>query len=405
MPRFEPFRGLLYDEEVLAANGESMDRVVAPPYDVISPSERVARATRSVHNSVLVEVPADDPERGLNRYEVARRTLEGWIAEGVLRRDGREAFYGYSMTFADQGGGTRRTPGVIGALEVVEPGRGDVLPHEQTMPKPKGDRLDLLRATKANLSPIWGLSLADGLSEAIAAGGSPDLRASDEGVVHDLWRITDEPAVRRIRDLVSSAPVVIADGHHRYETARAYKEETRAAGSPQRGHEMVMTLVVELAEHELNVRPIHRLLTGLPQGVDLPALMRGTFGVFEAGPPAPSLLDRMEEHGALALVTASGSWLLEPRPETIAAAGMDVDSSLLELALWGMPPHEVEYEPDLSTVLEAVSSGRAGAAVLLRPASVAAISRTAWTREAMPPKTTFFSPKPRTGMVFRPLAD
>ncbi len=402
MPRFEPFPALLYDEGALRRLGQSLADVVAPPYDVISPAEREELCRRSVHNSVRVELPADDPERGLDRYQSARRLLEDWEAAGILRREAGPAFYAYRISFRDHVGRDRSTLGVIGALEVTEAGRGDVLPHEHTMPKPKGDRLDLLRTTTTNTSPIWGLSLASGLSDAMSPSGRPDLSVVDNGARHEIWRISSPSSVEAVRDLVGAAPVVIADGHHRYETAIAYRDERRSSGEGD-GADLVMTFVVELADDELSVRPIHRLISGLPAGLDLPGHMKGAFRVVEAGEPGPELLDRMERHGGLALLVRGASWLLEPRPETVAAAGMDLDSSRLELALKGLPPHELAYEADLDTVLRSVDTGEAAAGVLLRPATVSVIAAAARAGAKMPPKTTYFAPKPRTGLVFRPL--
>ena len=151
----------------------------------------------------------------------------------------------------------RSTTGVIGALGLAEPGdEGDVLPHEQTLPKPKSDRLDLLRATRANLSPIWGLSMAAGVTATFDPTDDEPVADvyDDDGVRHQLWVLSDPDAVAAVRESVGSAPVVLADGHHRYETARAYQAECRAANGGQPGpYDFVMALVVELAEEQLNV--------------------------------------------------------------------------------------------------------------------------------------------------------
>ncbi len=405
VPRFEPFSALRYDPDVLSARGSSVADVIAPPYDVIDPALRETLAARSPFNSVLVELPEDDPSTGRNRYQVAAELIERWQAEGVLKREPVEAFYGYRMTFTAPTGGSAHTTGVIGALEVGVPGEGDVLPHERTMPKPKGDRLDLLRSTRTNLSPVWGLSLAAGLSGAIPSP-SPSLQsaADDDGVAHELWPIAESAPVDRIRSLVSSAPVVIADGHHRFETALAYREERRAASADEPGdYDTVMALVVELAEDELTVRPIHRLVSGLPESFDV---LSGISASFSA-----TAVRRGELTGAVAagrsmgLVTRQGSWILEPHPKTEEAAGFDLDSSRIEVGLAAFPHHELTYEADAARVCAAVDSGFAEAGVLLRPASVAVIAETAWARRLMPPKTTFFQPKPRTGMAFRRLRD
>jgi uncharacterized protein (DUF1015 family) len=406
VPRFEPFTGLRYRLDALHQRGVSLDDVIAPPYDVIDATERDALAGRSPYNAVHVELPADDPDRHLDRYQAARHLLDSWLSEDVVAEDDEPSFYRYEMSYRDEHGASRRTAGVIGALGLAIPGEADVLPHERTMPKPKGDRLELLRACRANLSPVWGLALAGGLSQAADTGERPVAVATDgDGVEHQLWRITDRGAVEAIRASVTSAPVVIADGHHRFETALAYREERRAAtGGLPGDYDMVMALVVELADDQLVVRPIHRLLAGLPDGIDLPEAFSSRFYVSHLDHPAPRhLAAEIAAEAAMGLVTKAGTWLLRPRPETVAAAGIDVDSGLLDVALAALPAHDVTYEPSWDRAVDAVEQGAAQAAVLLRPAAVATIAEAAHEGLRMPPKTTYFHPKPRTGMVFRPV--
>jgi uncharacterized protein (DUF1015 family) len=153
VPRFEPFAGLRYDSVI------PLDAVIAPPYDVVGPEERAELAGRHSANAIHVELPVEDPIAGLDRYQHAAALLNRWVDDGTLLEDAAPAFYAYRMTAP----GGERTTGVIGALG-CEPIGGDILPHEQTIPKDRSDRMDLLRATHANLSPIWGLSLTDGLS-------------------------------------------------------------------------------------------------------------------------------------------------------------------------------------------------------------------------------------------------
>lgn len=424
VPTFLPFAGLRYDLDVLAAREPdsrpvnrtaALSQVIAPPYDVISPTERDELVGHSPYNVVQLELPVADANAGLDAYQAAARLLEAWKDEGILRRDGGPAFYAYAMSFEDEMGQPRRTAGVIGALALSPPGEGDILPHEHTMPKPKSDRLDLLRACHANLSPVWGLSLAPGLSELCHPSAAAEIvtAVDDDAVTHQLWP-SDPHAARTISDLVSSAPVVIADGHHRYETALAYQAERRTENNGQPGdHDYIMALVVELANDQLSVRPIHRLVSGLPEDLDIVAELDRHFEMTPApdGIPGSSpgqadgsaLLTMMADQGTLGLVTREGMWLAQPRATTQAAAGADLDSARLGVALADLAPHHLDYQHDVSEALGSVRSGRAQAAVLLRPASVAVIAQTANQRLRMPPKTTLFWPKPRTGMVIRPV--
>ena len=209
------------------------------------------------------------------------------------------------------------------------------------MGKPKGDRLRLLRASRANLSPVWALSLAEGLTELCQVSGPPVGRATDDdGVHHRLWRITQPGVVAAIADAVGSAPVVIADGHHRYETGLAYRDERRAATGDARGDfDLLLALVVELSEDQLQVQPIHRILSDLPDDFDLVGALAPSFDIVEAqgtssgdGPSAAELTRRMSTEGAMALVMGDQVCLLRPRPPTD-----DPDAIVLDAALATLP--------------------------------------------------------------------
>jgi uncharacterized protein (DUF1015 family) len=382
VPRFEPFAGVLYADTV------DLGDVIAPPYDVLDAEARAALVARSPYNAVRLELP----EGGADRYERAAAMRDEWLRDQILVPDPAPAFYVYRMGYKDAAGRARQTAGVIGALELSRPGEGAILPHERTMPKPKSDRLDLLRATRMNLSPVWGLSLAEGLSGLCELPGPPDARATDdEGVHHRLWRIEQPGVIDAIAAAVSSAPVVIADGHHRYETALAYRDERD--GAP--GSDRLMVYVVELADEQLQVRPIHRIVSTVPDGVDLVDALSARFEVFDTAPAIDTLPARMVDAGALALLTDSGAFLLRPTGET----GDATDSELLGAAL----PAGVElaYDHDPTKVAALVAKGDAAAGILLRPPTVAQISAAAHAGRRLPEKTSFFHPKPRTGLVFR----
>jgi uncharacterized protein (DUF1015 family) len=404
VPRFEPFSAIRYAHQV------DLDSVVCPPYDVIGPEERAALVARSPHNAVLVELPVDDPDSGRDRFAQASHLMSVWRGEGVIAEDPEPGFYICRMSFTDETGRSRSTTGVFGALELATPGEGDVLPHERTMPKPKGERLNLQRACQANLSPVWGLSMAKGLSDLIAPGGEPvgehlGRTVDADDVVHELWRLPAD-LVQKVSDCVAGAPVVLADGHHRYETALAYQSERRQATGGKAGdYDLILTYVVELSSDQLSVRAIHRMLAGLPAGFDLLGALGAHFDLEAAGPTGPGLLETMESSGALAVLTPEGTWLARPKPSTVAAAEADLDTARLDVALASLPAHELTYQHGIENVMAAVDKGEAQAAVLVRPASVEVIESTAQARKRMPPKTTFFFPKPRTGLVFRPVVD
>jgi uncharacterized protein (DUF1015 family) len=378
--------------------------VIAPPYDVIDPQERARLVGRHSANSARIELPEPDYRSGLDRYANAARQLEQWQEEGLLVRDA-PSLYAYRMTSPDG----HATNGVIGALGVDDESAAGTLPHEQTLAKPKSDRLELLRATGANLSPIWGLSLSPGLTKTFVRGDLPDAHAVDQDEIrHELWVLSDPGVINAVRGAVEASPVVIADGHHRYETARTYRRAlveggSLPAGGAPLGPDLVMALVVELTEEQLEVGPIHRGLSGLPDGLDLVDAFSSWFDVTRAGDFDDRTTNALGEIGALALVMPSGAWLLSPKDGTPEAAGADLDSSMVALVIAELPDHELEFFNSWRRGMDAVASDRVQAVVLLRPVSVDQIAEWARAGRRMPPKTTYFHPKPRTGMVFRTL--
>ncbi len=393
MPVFEPFRALRYDLTQV-----DLADVAAPPYDVIDDRDRAALVARHPNNAVRIDLPVD--EGGEDRYELAARLLAEWQQTGMLRRDEAPTFTIYRMAFVDDHGTPRHTTGVLGALELSRPDEGEILPHEQTTKKAKSDRLDMLRACRGNLSAIWSLSLAKGLTDLLPTDGPPDAEwTDDDGVTHTVWT-TDDPAVcAAITAAVGSQPVLVADGHHRYETSLAYRDERRAAADGDAGGaERTLMYVVELVEDELTVRPIHRLLTGLPDDLDLAEALSDWFVVSDAGAIDDTISARMAGEGALCLVQADRASFLVPKPDAFTG-GRDLDSIRLDAARASLPDHDVTFQHGVDRVVEAVQSGRAQAGVLLRPATVAQIEAT-HHGERMPAKTTFFHPKVKTGIVF-----
>ncbi len=411
MPDLFPFPGLRYQ---LGALHTDLGAVTAPPYDVIDEEGRARLEAAHPQNAVRLILPRD-AEPG-DRYRRARETFEQWQADGVLAADAPH-FYVYRMAFTDDAGAPRQMTGVIGALELSPLDAGVVLPHERTMAKAKSDRLDLLRSVRANLDPVWGLSLSSGLSElfesVVAAGGAAASCVDADGAEHCLFPVEDRDQVAGIRSAVADAPLVIADGHHRYETSLAYQEEQRSAGVDDPAAGKIMALVVELSDEQLMVRPIHRLLSGV--GPDFRSRLSDVCQVIPLGPNSPAgvrqLTAEMDQTGSLGLVNSSGLALLTPRPavlgpdlEQLPEPLRNVDAARLDaiLARTGAP-EEIDYRNDAATVASLVAKGAADAAVLLRPVSVAQIDTVAGAGLRMPQKTTFFQPKPLTGLVFRSL--
>ena len=394
VPRFQPFSALRYK----TTTSTDITAVTSPPYDVFDVPARNDYASRNQHNIVAIDYPVETD--GPLRYEQAATQLTQWRAEGVIVRDATPTFSIYRMTFTDESGRTRTTIGVIGALEVVDEGAGGVLPHERTTPKAKTDRLDLTRATNTNLSPVWGLSLTPGLTDALVAPAELVAECTDEeGVHHVIERVTDPERIQRISALVSSNPVLIADGHHRYAISRTFRDESRVQNSPS-GAELTMTYVAELVQEQLSVAAIHRLYD-LP-AEKLLAALSSHYTTSDAGTVSPQTLALMEEKGCLCMVHPNGTGTyLHPKLETFHGI-RDMDSARLEHAL-SSTNHVVSYQHGVAEVLHKVTQPEHGSAVLIRPVSLTEIRRTADTGELMPPKSTFFTPKLRTGMAMRDL--
>jgi uncharacterized protein (DUF1015 family) len=397
MPRVAPFPAIRY------APGTDLQRVIAPPYDVLSPADVAELAARDEHNIVHVDVPTG----GDDRYEVAARTLTEWLDAGVLVRDDAPSLTIYRMAFTDATGAARTIVGVLCGLEVVDLDAGGVLPHERTTPKAVTDRLDLTRATATNLSPVWGLSLASGLTAALAEPGEPMGEMVADEVVHTVERITDPGRIAAITAVLAADDVLIADGHHRYSISRSYRDEVRAAtGRDDTEAEFTLTFVNELVADQLSIEAIHRFYTGITFE-RLRADLSGCFDLEPAPTPTPAMLAEMVERGRLVLLSPDGTaeWLV---PKAGAFDGVrELDGAYLEHALAGSAA-EVGYQHGLTEMLDLVRSGASSgsaavaAGILIRPTSLAEIQRTAREGLLMPPKSTFFTPKLRTGLVIRP---
>ena len=391
MPRFEPFPAIRFATEDLAP-------VVAPPYDVLSDADVDSLEARSLHNIVRIDVPRG----GKDCYELAAKTMEAWLKEGILAVDEEPSFTIYRMRFTDSTGVRRDIAGALGGLEVVDLEAGGVLPHERTTAKASSDRLDLTRATAANLSPVWGLSLSHGLTELLAEPGEPLGAVTEEGVEHVVERVTDPQRIAAIRDKLAADDVLIADGHHRYGVSRSYRNEIReATGRTDTPAELTLAFVNELIEEQLSVAAIHRLYADIAVG-DLAQALARSFELVPTERPSDADLADLHKQGLLILVSRDAAWQMQPRPRRFDGV-RPLDGGWLETALADVQL-TVSYQHGLAETLQEVDGGRASAAVLIRPVSVAEIERTAREGLLMPPKSTFFTPKLKTGFVIRSMS-
>ena len=391
------FRALRYDPAVVG----DLAPVVAPPYDVISPAQQDALYDCSPYNVVRLILP-----REAARAEAAAATLRAWVASGVLARDPEPALYFYSQEFSLKDGSRHRRDGVLCRLGLEEFGTGVVRPHERTFPGPKADQLALLRATGAYLSPIFGLYARPGerLRDVAAIAGAPLLEIVQDGgggEVHRVWRVDDAPAIARVAATLAPETIFIADGHHRYETALAYRAE-RGADGPR----SVLAFLSNMEEEGLLVLPTHRLLR-VPLRLaprDFEERLRACFAVEPLAPGAP------RPDGAIDVVLPDRRLRLRAREAARACVthlpasvrGLDVallHGAILEPML-GAGSRDLEFTHDDDEAVEAVASGRSTAAFLLNPPTVAAVRSVCLAGELMPEKSTYFYPKLASGLVF-----
>ncbi len=391
MPIFRPFRGLRFVSEHFAES-------VAPPYDVLSSDDvRKLRASAST-NITWIDVPL--PEDGDDPYQIAAETLTTWCRSGVLIRDDMQAFTIYRMSFADESGTQRTISGVIGALEVVPEGAGGVLPHERTTPKASTDRLELTIATNANLSPVWGLSRASGLSGLLETPGEHLGRVTVDGVTHTVERVSEPERVAEIEKLVSAADVLIADGHHRYGVARQFRSHVdQREFNLSTDASTTMVFVNEMSPEQLAIAAIHRLYTNVNANALRDTLLK-SYASIASIPADKHVLEEMARSAAIALVTDSSEVELFVPRDDANLGDRDLDGARLEQAFASLD-HTVAYQHGVDHVVKAVRSGEASAGILIRPVPFDEIVRTAERGDLMPPKSTFFTPKLLTGLVIR----
>jgi len=382
-----PLAGLRYDP----AHVGDVGLVLAPPYDVISPAEQTALYGRSPQNVVRLILPRE-PDRGA----ASARTLRARVESGVLVREPLPAIYLYSQQFSLPDGSTRRRDGIICRLRLEDFSRGIVRPHERTLPGPKADRLAILRATGANLSPIFGLYARPGepVRELVGPVGEPVV---DVNGWHQLWRVTDPAAIARVEAALAPETVIIADGHHRYETALEYRDEQRGNDAAA----FVLAYLANMEEEGVVILPTHRLVRA-PLPPDLDASLRADFEV----EPLPASRRRA---GEIDCVLPDRRLRLRPRPTAHArlaalpAALRTLDVELLHQAILepilGADPAALEFTHDDDEAADAVRTGRAAAAFLLNPPSMAAVRAVCLAGELMREKSTYFYPKLATGLV------
>jgi len=434
VPSVLPFRGLRF-----AAPSSELERLVSPPYDVISPEEEAQLRALSPHNAIYVELPTDAPGEPGSRYRLAVESLATWRRDRVVKEDPRPAYY-LSETQFTHAGQTLTRRDVLAALAVEPWSTGTVLPHEHTMPGPKADRLALLRATRLNASSIWLLhrERPPALAQAWAAADArlPEVEFTWREEQHRLWVVDDAAIVAAIKAaFASGGALYIADGHHRYETSLAFASE---AVSSVPGAGATLASLTWAEDPGLIALPTHRLLHGLDPSLTLEEgearwseAFHGEYYPMWDGAPGEQIDALMQQlassgrsaptFGLYGLGHLDLFGLLELRgrkapdgalPADRSDAWKSLDVSLLHsllvdplVAQSGRPREQVlSYVRDAQLAIRAVRDGRASVAFLLNPTPISGVLAVADAHDRMPEKSTFFHPKPPAGLVMRDLA-
>jgi uncharacterized protein (DUF1015 family) len=389
---FIPFRGLRYD----AAAAGALSDLICPPYDVIEEAERERLYARSPHNFVRIEFPRDGPD---DKYARAGRDLGGWIDRNVLTRDRRDSFYLHEHEFEVAGRRMTRR-GIFGGLRLYPQRDGVVLPHELTFPKAKADRLEQLRATRANTSPVFGMFADDGgLMRSLGeAARSPAGEATIGSERHRLDRIDDTTTIDRIAAALRDQRVYIADGHHRYETALNYLAERDGVG-PNAPERYALAFLCALDDPGLRILATHRIVRGAEEALES-AIARS----FETGEIDRGALGDIQP--GIVVVRDGRFRSLALRPSTdlgaLPTAWRTLPVALAE-ELLVKPAREagaeIAYEHDTERAIAA------GTAILLRAVDPQTLRRVADAGERLPQKTTYFYPKVPAGLVVRTLEE
>ena len=419
MADVQPLRALHYDPAVTGG----LQDVVSPPYDVIDDVQRAALLKRSPYNVVAIDLPVG----GEDRYDHASATLAQWREQGVIVADDTPALWTLAQEYTGPDGQRRTRQGFLARVRVEEYGPGRIRPHERTHPGPKEDRLRLTRATRANLSPIFSL-YSDPTGEALAAlrAASPDTDADwaqttdADGTVNRLRRVGDPDAIATAQRVLGSTELLIADGHHRYETARVYAEEIGGEGP----HRFVLMCLVALQDPGLTVFPTHRLVGGLDD--ERRAALQRTVNLdFEIAPLSDmaALAPPANDELLIGYLPADGpAVMLRLRDQSIADAALSdhapayrrLDTAVLEALVLtgalGMSDEDIDhlhglgYARDFDQAVALVADHQYDAAFFMAPTPIERVSEVAAAGESMPPKSTYFFPKVPTGLLFNPLA-
>jgi uncharacterized protein (DUF1015 family) len=421
-----PFRGIHYNQMIVG----DLARVICPPYDVITPAQQKLYCEESSYNAIHLEFPTGSQEPKGDSYQRAAITFQQWLKQGVLQLNSVSSFYLHDHDF-EYSGEKKVRRGLIARVKLGPWGSG-IYPHEETFPKAKGDRLQLMRACRANFSPLLSLysdskrKIAPILSRIAQEKPLMSLRAKrsnllDSNEAHTLWAITEPEIKRELSQFLSSQPLYIADGHHRYETALAYQQE-RAKKQSVTGKEAfqyVMLELVDFSDPGLVILPLHRLVRGIAPSilVGLEDQLRNFF-VLESVPlkagdcrlPTDSCLGILGlQPRSLVVLRQRQDISLEAmmpgkRSEAYRQFNVSILNHIILDKMLGLTSREdVAYTVDLKEAHQQIKEKKYQLAFLLNPPQPEMVKAVADAQDRMPSKSTYFYPKLPAGLIINPL--
>lgn len=399
-----PFPAIRYNLNKIS----NLSPVVSPPYDVIGVPEYHKLLARHPQNIIRIELPLAQGKQ--DRYEIAAQFWKKWQGQRVLQEEKGPAFYGYEERFS-VGNIPLFRRGFFAALRLEKPGKGRVRPHERTFPKHKEDRLRLMRSTHANISPIFGIFFdrqkkAQELINRRMREKPLLVCRDDKGVTHRLWKWSDTESIRTLRKMLQAEDVLIADGHHRYETAWNYSQERvdsdRAANTRQKAYRYVMTFLCPLADPGLVIQPTHRAVRWSYSVDEWKRRIGAHFHIQKINGLTALLshLRKNKDRFGLGCVIEGGH-LLWLRPKK--AGDLLPVVALHNAILKDVPLDRITYGQDPRDMVQNLQRGESNAVFLLPPPDKDAFAKICKAGHLMPQKSTYFYPKVGTGFVMRSL--
>jgi len=420
MLKIKPFRGIIYNQEKVG----NLEKVIAPPYDVISKKEQEIYYKSHPYNIIRIilgkDLPGDNSKE--NKYTRAAKTFRDWLSSGILKEEKDEAIYVYTQEYSLQGERKKRK-GFLALMKLEEFGEGKVFPHEKTFSGPKEDRLRLLRACRANLSPIFSLySDPSYIIDKYLKGNEPFIKLTDKnGIYHELGRIKNSLIIKEILEEMKDKKIFIADGHHRYLTALKFSEEEGKRFSEE-NENFVMVYFSNMEQESMTILPTYRLINFVPEKKEeIKEKLKEFFSIKTIGFSPKTKEKKMREmlneinknrqnYSIMGMHCKEEKYYLLTLKERHKTLEWEVDTAVLDKIIKKLmgkenlkKGEEIEFIRDEKKAVDYIDKGKYQMAFFLKPTSLERVKKISLAGKVMPPKSTYFYPKLITGLVMRDL--